>query len=49
MGDSPRPDKPGKPLRWEWVSLSLRAIAPRDDRGELSGSETFIFNILGFQ
>ena len=30
-----------------WGSLSLRAIAPRDDREELSLSETLFFTFLG--
>ena len=50
MGESPRANKPGKPLKGvscftfvlrpleggNWDSFSLRAIAPRADRGELS-------------
>ena len=42
MGDPPRADK------WKWGSLSLRAIAPRADRGELTLSDTFFFTFLNF-
>ena len=40
MGDPPR-EAWETTEKWDWELLSLRAIAPRADRGELSRRETF--------